>query len=85
MRLVARLSTLSCRNGFPCAQDDFTAWKAYPLHLQAVQTNGYDCGVWVLAIVLAVLRGYDMTSMQETDIEPLRKCILNLVLQLELE
>ncbi|KAF7977559.1 hypothetical protein HWV62_3356 [Athelia sp. TMB] len=83
MCLVARLSVLAGRNGHSCIQDDFTEWSAYPLSLQAVQTNGYDCGVWVLAVILSVLQGYSTSSMREKHIEPLRRCILNLVLQLE--
>lgn len=83
MRLIARLSTLARRNGFLGVQNDFEAWSAYPLLLQSVQTNGYDCGMWVLAVVLSVLRGYDTTSMREIHIEPLRKCVVNLILQLE--
>lgn len=85
MTLVARLSIIAGRNGFPCIQDDFTAWRAYPLHLQGIQTNGYNCGIWVLAAILAVLQGYDTTSMRETHIESLCTCIFNLILQLEQE
>lgn len=83
MHLIALISTLASRNGHPCAQTDFTAWTAYPLQLQAVQTNGYDCGMWILAMILSVLQGYNSTSMVEADIEVLRTCISHLILQLE--
>lgn len=83
MCLVARISTLATRNGLLCAQNDFTAWTAHPLQLQAMQTNSYDCGMWVLAIILGILQGYNSTSMTEVHIEVLRRCILNLILQLE--
>ena len=34
---------------------------------RALQTNGYDCGLWVLATVAAVFRGYDATGLTEGD------------------
>lgn len=85
MRLVARLSTLARRNGFQGLPEDFTGWNAQPLQVRAVQTNGYDCGMWVLAVILSVLQGHETTSMGESHIEALRSCILHLILQLEIE
>ena len=29
--------------------------------------NNYDCGLWVLATVAAVLRGHDATGLTEND------------------
>lgn len=83
MRLVARLSIIACKNGHPCAKDDFSTWTAHPLQLHTVQTNGYDCSVWIIAVILSVLRGYDTTGMTEDHIELLRRSILNLVMGLE--
>ncbi|KIK14419.1 hypothetical protein PISMIDRAFT_117052, partial [Pisolithus microcarpus 441] len=31
------------------------------------QTNGYDCGLWVLAQIAAMLRGYKITGLREED------------------
>lgn len=61
MFLIARLSILARRHGFDFMQDDLTAWSAHPLQVKAVQTNGYDCGIWVLAAILSVLQGYETT------------------------
>ncbi|KIM54163.1 hypothetical protein SCLCIDRAFT_76891, partial [Scleroderma citrinum Foug A] len=36
------------------------------------QTNSYDCGVWILAQMAAVLRGYDITGVKEHDITSFR-------------
>ena len=36
--------------------------------VDCLQTNGYDCGVWVLASIAAVLRGFDVTGFSKTDI-----------------
>lgn len=36
--------------------------------LEPRQTNGYDCGVWVLAQMSAILRGYDITDVKEDGI-----------------
>jgi len=42
------------------------------LQLEPWQTNGYDCGVWVLAQMAAILRGYDITDVKEDDINHFR-------------
>lgn len=33
-----------------------------------LQTNGHDCGIWVLASVAAILQGFDVTGLKESDI-----------------
>ncbi|KIK10554.1 hypothetical protein PISMIDRAFT_20283 [Pisolithus microcarpus 441] len=38
------------------------------LLLEPHQTNGYDCGIWVLAQMAAILRGYEVTGIEECDI-----------------
>lgn len=45
-----------------------------------VQTNGYDCGVWVLAAVAAVLRGRHVTGLCEDDMHHLRHYLRALIL-----
>jgi hypothetical protein len=47
-----------------------------------LQTNGYDCGVWVLASIAAVLRGFDVMGFSETDIPWFRQFIMYHVLSL---
>ncbi|KAF7967404.1 hypothetical protein HWV62_34409 [Athelia sp. TMB] len=82
MNLVARLSCIARKNGHPCAQYDFEGWTARPVLIKSAQTNGYDCGLWILAVMDAVLMGYDTTSCKESDMTIFRRCILNLLLQL---
>lgn len=48
----------------------------------AVQSNAHDCGVWVLACIAAVLRGYDTTGIMQPDIVKFRDYLLKLVLAL---
>lgn len=37
-----------------------------------LQSNGYDCGVWILAQILATLRGFDVVNVRERDISRFR-------------
>ncbi|KAJ3558744.1 hypothetical protein NM688_g740 [Phlebia brevispora] len=55
-------------------------WTAYPLSTTAQQTNGYDCGVWVLATMAAIMRGYEVTGLKEPDMHAFRKLLLCLAL-----
>ena len=48
--------------------------------LSAVQTNAIDCGLWVLAQIIAVLRGFDATNLAQRDMPAFREYIRNLVL-----
>jgi Ulp1 family protease len=47
-----------------------------------VQTNGHDCGVWVLATVAAVIHGFDSTGLKEVEIADFRRYLYHLVLAL---
>lgn len=82
MNLVARLSCVARQQGHPCLQYDFNGWTAQPLLTSCAQWNGFDCGVWVLAVMQSVLQGYDTTSLEQTDIAAFRKHILHLILKL---
>ncbi|KZP28753.1 hypothetical protein FIBSPDRAFT_728861 [Athelia psychrophila] len=82
MNLVARLSCVARQQGHPCLQYNFTGWTAQPLLASCAQWNGFDCGVWVLAVMQSVIRGYDTTSLEDTDISAFRKHILHLILKL---
>ncbi|KAG2745434.1 hypothetical protein P692DRAFT_201679529, partial [Suillus brevipes Sb2] len=59
---------------------DFDGWVARPL--MVVQTNGYDCGVWVLAMIAATLHGNHCTSIGEEDMHIFRHYLRALVLQI---
>ena len=47
-----------------------------------LQMNSYDCGVWVLATVAAVLRGFDATGLKEVEMADFRHYLHCLVLAL---
>ena len=57
-------------------------WTARPLLTQAVQSNSYDCGLWVLAAIAAVLRGKHTTGLVEGDMGVLRQELLRNILYL---
>lgn len=50
------------------------------LQTRAVQTNGHDCGVWILACMIACLRGYHRPSLAERDIPAFRHALEEIVL-----
>ena len=45
-----------------------------------LQTNGVDCGVWSLAFVAALIRGYESVSISEDNIAKFRARLLNVLL-----
>jgi len=49
--------------------DRYHMWRNIHLFLQIerLQTNDYDCGLWVLASVAAVLRGHNATGLTESE------------------
>ncbi|OSX57077.1 hypothetical protein POSPLADRAFT_1061782 [Postia placenta MAD-698-R-SB12] len=67
MQLTARLLNIAADKGH-CIVHAQRAWAVYPTTTAARQHNTYDCGVWILAVIAAVLRGYDMTGFEEADI-----------------
>ncbi|KAF8907605.1 hypothetical protein CPB84DRAFT_1843822 [Gymnopilus junonius] len=58
---ISRLTELAKRSGYPMEVDTFS-WVAKPVISDVVQTNGFDCGVWVLAWIAAALRGYEVVD-----------------------
>ncbi|KIM66829.1 hypothetical protein SCLCIDRAFT_109629, partial [Scleroderma citrinum Foug A] len=46
---------------------DSHPWIARPTTTWALQMNDYDCGLWVLATVVAILRGHDAMGLREGD------------------
>ncbi|KAJ7632871.1 hypothetical protein FB45DRAFT_746128, partial [Roridomyces roridus] len=72
MVLITRLVALANRNAHQLhltTEDPNEPW-GYP-H----QTNGYDCGIWVLCMMAAILRGAHVTGLQESDIGHARQVI----------
>ncbi|KAJ7050064.1 hypothetical protein C8F01DRAFT_1068234 [Mycena amicta] len=60
---------------------DLGAWKAVPLFDQASpqQSNGHDCGVWVICMIAAIARGFSGTEISEADIPHIRKLLGELI------
>ncbi|KAJ2915397.1 hypothetical protein MD484_g5045, partial [Candolleomyces efflorescens] len=50
-------------------------WNAHPIVFTPLQTNGYDCGVWILACVAAVLRGKHVPFMSESEVNSFRSVL----------
>ncbi|KAJ6451750.1 hypothetical protein C8R45DRAFT_848226, partial [Mycena sanguinolenta] len=59
-------------------------WTALPLYNKALQSNGHDCGVWVLCTMAAVMRGYTTTSLSEADMGRARQVLTGHILTLPL-
>ncbi|KAJ7600345.1 hypothetical protein C8J56DRAFT_768015 [Mycena floridula] len=52
--------------------DMLSVWTASPLSTEAVQTNNYDCGLWVISVIAAVLRETHITDLTEADMPTFR-------------
>ncbi|KAJ8095471.1 hypothetical protein PM082_023241 [Marasmius tenuissimus] len=77
-----RLVMMARDHGFVPAFASLSAlstWTARPLQVHRVQTDGYDCGIWVLWVIAAVIRGFDYAHIEEQDIFRFRKYLANLV------
>lgn len=75
MVLVARLVLLATKNGNPLRVMT-SGWVARPTVIHPLQTNGVDCGVWVIANVAAVLSGFVVTGIHEHDISLVRTSLV---------
>ncbi|KAI0710611.1 hypothetical protein C8Q76DRAFT_624385 [Earliella scabrosa] len=81
LNLVHKLHRLAREHGYsPPSLEG--RWCAYPLISPEtpLQTNGVDCGVWSLAFVAALIRGYESISISENDIARFRARLLNILL-----
>ncbi|KAG1879476.1 hypothetical protein C8R48DRAFT_767734 [Suillus tomentosus] len=79
MKLVCRLLMVARQRGKE-VHIDLDGWVARPLNLKPYQTNGYDCGVWILAAMIAVLRGHHITGLREDEMSDLRHYLRTRVL-----
>ncbi|KAI0694788.1 hypothetical protein C8Q76DRAFT_634071 [Earliella scabrosa] len=78
--LIHRLQRLATERGNRMTSLD-GEWCAFRLLNDPLQTNGHDCGVWVLACIASLLRGFECVSCSELDIGRFRSRLLTLVLQ----
>ena len=81
LNLIVRLRSLAALHNIP-----FTVplhdWTATPISADAVQSNSYDCGLWVLAGALAVLHGFDASGLAEEDMPWFRSFLISLVMHM---
>ncbi|KAI0628535.1 hypothetical protein C8Q77DRAFT_1067668 [Trametes polyzona] len=56
-----------------------TVWVAYPIATSTLQTNEFDCGVWVLACIAALLQGFDGLRLKEEELAQFRVRMFYLV------
>ncbi|KAG7088856.1 hypothetical protein E1B28_012810 [Marasmius oreades] len=54
-------------------------WIARPLTVQRLQLNGHDCGVWILFVMAAVLRGKNIPDTTEKEIKEFRSLLARLI------
>ncbi|KAG2140909.1 uncharacterized protein EDB93DRAFT_644759 [Suillus bovinus] len=54
-------------------------WQVRTLNVNPCQSNGYDCGLWILAAMIAVLRGRHVTGLHENQMSALRHYLHSLV------
>ncbi|KAJ7774618.1 hypothetical protein DFH07DRAFT_865897 [Mycena maculata] len=90
MLLITRMVVLANHNHhvLPVSTDDpGYPWIARPLVPldKPRQTNGYDCGVWVLCMIVAVLHGYTNTGVLEVQMRQVRPLFTDYVLNLPLK
>ncbi|KAK7062073.1 hypothetical protein R3P38DRAFT_2494733 [Favolaschia claudopus] len=87
MLLITRLVALANRNSHALhvsTEDPMEMWEAHPLFKlgHPRQRNDYDCGIWVLSMMAAFMRGHSETRLLESDMpwvrDVLRKHILSL-------
>jgi Ulp1 family protease len=79
MRLVERMVLIANHHG-KALHVTTEGWIARPVCLRGLQTNNYDCGLWVLSCIAAVLRGSHVTGLRQADMTWFRQFIYRLVL-----
>ncbi|KAG2753127.1 hypothetical protein P692DRAFT_20723577 [Suillus brevipes Sb2] len=81
MKLIERFLTIA-RQRHSGVQIDLNGWKTQAINVKPCQSNTYDCGLWVLAAMTAVLRGRHITNLQEEQMSDWRHYICSMVLSL---
>ncbi|EIW84350.1 hypothetical protein CONPUDRAFT_50174 [Coniophora puteana RWD-64-598 SS2] len=77
--MIYRLLTLAKVHQDDTIQVDISGYRAYNIVQQPCQTNGYDCGLWILATMAATLRGHIRTDLTEAKIGDFRRYLHYLV------
>ncbi|KAK0457238.1 uncharacterized protein EV420DRAFT_1549515 [Desarmillaria tabescens] len=82
LRFVEMITACVRKQGYELPPSSPASWTVTRLIAMPIQHNGYDCGVWVLSQIRAVLRGYRQTAITESDISKFRTHCLSMVLAL---
>ncbi|KAJ7818955.1 hypothetical protein B0H14DRAFT_3473409 [Mycena olivaceomarginata] len=85
MLLIKRMAFIARRYGhrmYISTEDE--TWTARPLcdERNPLQSNGYDCGVWVLCMIASILRGFHTTNISEALISTVRQLLTDNILTL---
>ncbi|TFK61292.1 hypothetical protein BDN72DRAFT_863712 [Pluteus cervinus] len=85
--LVRRISSLAQLNGYPieASVGDNTnqSWTVRLISTETQQHNSFDCGVWVLAFIASLLRGYENLKIPEAMICVFREKLHKVALHAE--
>ncbi|KAJ8076923.1 hypothetical protein AAF712_011238 [Marasmius tenuissimus] len=79
---VSRLTEMARSQGQKIVYESLEClsdWVARPLRLSAVQHNGYDCGLWILWVMVGIFRGYDYAHLEERDVSKFRWFLKRLI------
>jgi len=82
MTFIRTLVLCSNTKGHPLHIIMEEGWKACPLLTHTVQSNSYDCGLWILAAIATALHGKHMTGLVEGDMRAFRQELLRNILYL---
>lgn len=58
------------------------SWSSLIHQNEPRQSNGHDCGLWVLSVMGAMLRGYADTSLSEAEMGHVRRVFADHILTL---
>ncbi|KAG9316921.1 hypothetical protein JVU11DRAFT_3001 [Chiua virens] len=79
MDFLSRLSTIAVSR-LRIKVDVDVEWTAISATCAPIQTNAVDCGLWVLAQMVAAFRGQGITGMKEEGMSTFRRYLQSLVL-----
>ena len=80
MSFITSLVLCSNAEGHPLHVVTEEGWTARPLIAHPVQSNSFDCGLWVLAAIAAVLHGNHTMGLAERDMGEFHQLLLKNVL-----
>ncbi|KAJ2917427.1 hypothetical protein MD484_g3033, partial [Candolleomyces efflorescens] len=73
--LIDKLVTAATEHGYSHLPPVDSRWVGNPFLVQSAQTSTYSCGLWVLALVAAIIRGYHLPGLGEHDLERFRNLL----------